>query len=122
MTDINALLQPIPGDTPCGVDLVFSPEFDAIREAGFRNPEGWSPYEEAADFAQALLDTVAQWNDVPDWAGDERNVVLALARLAAGTPVTAIALDFGYQSPAAFSTMFKRVLGSPPTSYLHPAG
>lgn len=49
-------------------------------------------------------------------------VVLALARLAAGTPVTAIALDFGYQSPAAFSTMFKRVLGSPPTGYLHPAG
>lgn len=33
MTDINALLQPIPGDAPCGVDLVFSPEFDAIREA-----------------------------------------------------------------------------------------
>lgn len=27
--------------------------FDAIREAGFRNPVGWSPYEEAADFAQA---------------------------------------------------------------------
>lgn len=34
-----------------------------------------------ADFAQALLDTVAQWNDAPDWAGDERNVVLALARI-----------------------------------------
>ncbi|TRM51945.1 type VI secretion system protein TssA [Achromobacter sp. LC458] len=33
MTDINALLLPIPGDAPCGVDLVFSPEFDAIREA-----------------------------------------------------------------------------------------
>lgn len=34
-----------------------------------------------ADFAQALLDTVAQWNDAPDWEGDERNVVLALARI-----------------------------------------
>ena len=34
-----------------------------------------------ADFAQALLDTVAQWNDAPDWQGDERNVVLALARI-----------------------------------------
>lgn len=45
-------------------------------------------------------------------------VVLALARLAAGDPVTAIALDFGYQSPAAFSTMFRRVLGKPPKSYL----
>ena len=38
-------------------------------------------------------------------------VVLALA-LAAGDPVTVIALDFGYQGPAAFSTMFRRVLGA----------
>ncbi|PJI52259.1 hypothetical protein CTI14_45295, partial [Methylobacterium radiotolerans] len=48
-------------------------------------------------------------------------VVLALARLAEGDPVTAIALDFGYQSPAAFSTMFRRVLGYPPTAYLRQA-
>lgn len=34
-----------------------------------------------ADFSQALLDTLAQWNDKPDWQGDERNVVLALARI-----------------------------------------
>lgn len=45
-------------------------------------------------------------------------VVLALARLAAGGAVTTIALDFGYQSPAAFSTMFRRVLGQSPTDYL----
>jgi AraC-like DNA-binding protein len=45
-------------------------------------------------------------------------VVLALARLASGESVTAIALDFGYQSPASFSTMFRRVLGRPPTEYL----
>ncbi|SEJ88355.1 AraC-type DNA-binding protein [Achromobacter sp. NFACC18-2] len=48
-------------------------------------------------------------------------VVLALARLAEGEPVTAIALDFGYQSPAAFSTMFRRVLGRPPKEYLRQA-
>lgn len=45
-------------------------------------------------------------------------VVLALARLASGDPVTRIALDFGYDSPAAFSTMFRRVLGQAPTTYL----
>ncbi|VVO42121.1 AraC family transcriptional regulator [Pseudomonas fluorescens] len=48
-------------------------------------------------------------------------VVLALARLAAGEPVTRIALDFGYESPAAFSTMFRRVLGEPPSVWLEGA-
>ncbi|EHP40876.1 AraC family transcriptional regulator [Cupriavidus basilensis OR16] len=53
-------------------------------------------------------------------------VVLALSRLAAGDAVTRIALDYGYESPAAFSTMFRRVLGHAPTEYLqldkvHPA-
>jgi AraC-like DNA-binding protein/quercetin dioxygenase-like cupin family protein len=45
-------------------------------------------------------------------------VVLALARLAAGEAVTRIALDFGYESPAAFSTMFRRVLGQAPSVWL----
>ncbi len=34
-----------------------------------------------ADLVRALLDTVAQWNGPDDWAGDERNTVLALARI-----------------------------------------
>ncbi|MGE8686430.1 MAG: type VI secretion system protein TssA [Achromobacter sp.] len=33
MSDIDTLLQPIPGEAPCGADMVFSAEFDAIREA-----------------------------------------------------------------------------------------
>jgi len=45
-------------------------------------------------------------------------VVLALARLAAGEAVTRIALDFGYDSPAAFSTMFRRLLGQAPSVWL----
>lgn len=34
-----------------------------------------------AHLVQALQDTVAQWNEPADWAGDERNIVLALARI-----------------------------------------
>jgi streptomycin 3"-adenylyltransferase len=34
-----------------------------------------------ADLSQALLDTVERWSHAPDWQGDERNVVLALARI-----------------------------------------
>jgi len=45
-------------------------------------------------------------------------VVLALARLAEGYSVTTIALEMGYDSPAAFATMFRRVLGRPPSFYL----
>ena len=45
-------------------------------------------------------------------------VILALARLAAGAPVTRIALDFGYDSPGAFSTMFRRVLGQAPSVWM----
>ncbi|NSX14410.1 AadA family aminoglycoside 3''-O-nucleotidyltransferase [Cupriavidus taiwanensis] len=33
------------------------------------------------DFIAALTDTVAQWQTDSDWAGDERNVVLAMARI-----------------------------------------
>ena len=42
----------------------------------------------------------------------------ALPRLAAGETVTSVALDLGYDSIAAFTTMFKRMLGAPPRSYL----
>lgn len=44
-------------------------------------------------------------------------VAVALPRLAAGEPITAIALDLGYESPANFSTMFKRLVGMPPSQF-----
>ncbi|MCS0497730.1 helix-turn-helix transcriptional regulator [Ancylobacter sp. MQZ15Z-1] len=45
-------------------------------------------------------------------------LMAALPRLAAGQPVTTIAIDLGYDNPAAFTTMFKRVLGASPRAYL----
>jgi AraC-like DNA-binding protein len=45
----------------------------------------------------------------------------ALPRLTEGEPVTSVALDLGYNSVPAFTTMFKRMLGVPPRSYLHSA-
>jgi AraC-like DNA-binding protein/mannose-6-phosphate isomerase-like protein (cupin superfamily) len=44
-------------------------------------------------------------------------LLTALPRLAAGEPVTTIALDLGYDSPAAFTTMFKRLVGISPSRY-----
>jgi AraC-like DNA-binding protein len=37
--------------------------------------------------------------------------------LGAGEPITRIALDLGYESPSAFTAMFKRALGAPPSHY-----
>jgi AraC-like DNA-binding protein len=45
----------------------------------------------------------------------------ALPRLARGEPVTRVAFDLGYDSAAAFTTMFKRMLGASPRSYLREA-
>lgn len=42
---------------------------------------------------------------------------VALPKLAAGESVTMVALDLGYDGPGNFSTMFKRVLGVPPSHY-----
>lgn len=44
-------------------------------------------------------------------------LLIALPRLADGESVTSLALDLGYDSPAAFTTMFKRRLGLPPSHY-----
>jgi len=45
-------------------------------------------------------------------------LLCALPRLAAGEPVTTVAIDLGYENPAAFTLMFKRAFGSPPLTYL----
>lgn len=45
-------------------------------------------------------------------------LLAALPRLADGESITAVAIDLGYNSPAAFTTMFKRLQGVPPSRCL----
>lgn len=47
----------------------------------------------------------------------QARVMAALPRLAAGEPVTTVALELGYDTPGAFSAMFKRLLGTSPSRY-----
>lgn len=42
----------------------------------------------------------------------------SIRRLAEGAPVTTIAVDLGYESPSAFSTMFRRALGVSPRAFV----
>lgn len=45
-------------------------------------------------------------------------IFASLPRLAAGETITNVALDAGYENVAAFTTMFRRMLGSAPSIYL----
>jgi AraC-like DNA-binding protein len=47
-------------------------------------------------------------------------VLHALPQLAAGRPVAAVAADLGYAGPGAFTTMFHRMLGAPPSAFRPP--
>ncbi len=46
-------------------------------------------------------------------------LLAALERLAQGEPVTAVALDCGYESPSAFAQMFRRHIGWAPSRYFN---
>lgn len=52
----------------------------------------------------------------------QARLLAALERLAAGTPVTSVALDLGYDSPSAFIAMFRRALGATPKRYFGAPG
>lgn len=45
-------------------------------------------------------------------------IVSAIPRLVAGEPITTVALDLGYDNPAAFTTMFRRILGASPRAWM----
>jgi AraC-like DNA-binding protein len=55
--------------------------------------------------------TLARWKQ-------QARLLESIRRLAAGAPVTALALDLGYESPSAFSTMFRRSLGIAPRAFI----
>lgn len=46
------------------------------------------------------------------------HIVLALRRLSAGQTVQAVAMDLGYESASSFVTMFRKMVGEPPSRYL----
>ncbi len=49
-------------------------------------------------------------------------IFASLPRLAGGETVTNVALDAGYENVSAFTTMFRRMLGSSPSAYLKSSG
>ena len=89
-----------------------------VREPGVR-----LSLEEAASQAGASARTIARRFTAEtgltfgEWQR-RLSLVTAVERLATGQPVTAVALDLGYESPSAFIAMFRRTLGASPTAFL----
>jgi AraC-like DNA-binding protein len=54
--------------------------------------------------------TFARWKQ-------QARLLESIRRLAEGAPVTTVAVDLGYESPGAFSTMFRRALGTAPRAF-----
>lgn len=103
---------PIPGDTALA----------ALCTAFLRHPNA----RQTVDTWAARLNTsvrtfhrhFGQQTGMPFSTWRQRACLLtALPRLIAGDSVTAIALDLGYDSPSAFSTMFRKVLGRTPSQF-----
>ena len=55
--------------------------------------------------------TFARWKQ-------QARLLEAIRRLATGASVTTVALDLGYESTSAFSTMFRRALGTVPRAFI----
>jgi len=48
---------------------------------------------------------------------EQFRALAVLPRLMEGTPISTLAVEFGYETPAAFAAMFKRVMGITPSQY-----
>lgn len=59
--------------------------------------------------------TFVQWRE-------QARLLHALKKIASGDKIIDIAIDCGYSSPSAFTAMFKRHFGAPPSSYYLDAG
>ncbi|MYW67036.1 helix-turn-helix domain-containing protein [Streptomyces sp. SID8379] len=65
--------------------------------------------------------TAATGMSLARWVQQAR-LVHAVTLLARGTPVTAVSGAVGYATPSAFTAMFHRALGTPPTTYFSAPG
>ena len=88
---------------------------DTSTLAGWGKRIGASSRTLARGFQRETGLSFARWRQ-------QARLLEALSRLAQGHSVTTIALDLGYDSPSAFTNMFRRALGRTPSTYFDNAG
>jgi len=119
LRDELARLEPAPLDLPLPRDRRALAVAEAlIEDAGDeRGIDDWGRVAGASGRTLARLFQAETGFTFGQWR-QRRRLLAALERLAAGEPVTTIALDLGYAGTSAFTAMFRRQLGAPPTRYL----
>jgi AraC-like DNA-binding protein len=122
MTLIQHELQQLPA-LPLALPMPAHPALATRCRAFLARP---TPHEAIDDWARALsmsrraftrLFRQQTGTSFAAWR-QQACLLAALPRLAAGERVTLVALDLGYDNPAAFTAMFKRSLGLSPRHYL----
>lgn len=121
---MRLLLAEIRRLEPCALDLPLpeSPDLTQLCERILGDLATHSPAARDADalrvstrtlyrrFLRETGITFARWKQ-------QARLLESIRRLADGVPVTTVAIDLGYESPSAFSTMFRRALGVAPRAF-----
>jgi AraC-like DNA-binding protein len=106
-----------------GMPRLRDPRLLAVEQAFAANPGDTRPLSAWAAFAGASVRNFArlfaretgmtfrQWRE-------QFRVLAAIPRLRSGDSITRVASDLGYDSPGAFTTMFRRVTGMAPSQIL----
>jgi len=107
---------------PVHLPMPADPRALRVAEALRHRPEDDRPLEAWAREAGASARTLARLfrRDTDTSFGawrQQARLLRSLELLAEDRPVTAVALDLGYQSPSAFVSMFRRALGVTPGRY-----
>jgi AraC-like DNA-binding protein len=114
-------------ERPLGLPLPAEPRLAALCRAFLDKP---SPRTTIDDWADAMAMSRRAFTrtfrretglSLSAWR-QQASLFAALPRLTGGDSVTDVALDLGYETAAAFTTMFKRMLGAPPSRYVRKAG
>lgn len=113
-------------ELPLGLPLPASPRLSDLCRAFIANPSAQVKIDDWAkeagmsrrSFTRAFRDETGL--SLSTWR-QQALLIAALPRLSAGETVTNVALDLGYDSVPAFTTMFSRMLGSPPRAYFRSA-
>lgn len=125
---LGLLLQEIPGlaERPLGLPLPNEPRLYALCRQFLAEPSPRASIDEWAAQAgmsrRTFTRSFQRETGLPlsTWR-QQALLFAAMPRLADGEAITRVALDLGYDSVPAFTTMFKRMLGAPPRDYLKSA-